>query len=142
MKIRVTGESETPTRINLKSGNFSMIIDEPEQMGGTNNGPSPGQALLFALAGCLHITGNFVAKQMEIPLKSLNIFIDGSMNPSKFMGMNTDERAGFKSIDVNLKPIFENDVDDEKIKEWIAETERRCPVTDNIQAATHININF
>ena len=140
MKIRVSGTSETPARIKLKSGNFEFTIDEPEQMGGTNLGPSPVQTLLFALAGCLNVTGNFVAKEMNIPLLEMKIQIDGELNPCKFMGISDSERAGFMLIDVLIEPKFATSVSREIINAWIAETERRCPVTDNIKQATHINI--
>ncbi len=50
VKVHVTGESENPTKLNLRSGRFKMVIDEPENMGGTNEGPSPVQVLLMALA--------------------------------------------------------------------------------------------
>ena len=140
MRVKVEGESESSTRINLRSGSKQMIIDEPFQMGGTDMGPTPVQALLFALAGCLNVTGNFVAKEMGLPLEKMKITIEGSLNPCKFMGMSDEERAGFISIDVIIKPSFSMNVEKEKIKEWINETERRCPVTDNIQTSTHINI--
>ena len=142
MKIKVRGESETSTRINLKSGNKQMIIDEPGQMGGTDMGPTPVQVLLFALAGCLNVTGNFVAREMELPLEKMNIEIEGSLNPCKFMGISEKDRSGFISIDITIKPIFSMEIDKEKIQKWIKETERRCPVTDNIQYSTHINIKI
>ncbi len=81
MRVKVEGESESSTRINLKSGNKQMIIDEPSHMGGTDMGPTPVQALLFALAGCLNVTGNFVAKEMGLPLEKMKIIIEGSLNP-------------------------------------------------------------
>ena len=51
MKARVEAKSENPTRTVIKAGKFQMIIDEPENMGGTNQGPSPVEFLLAALAG-------------------------------------------------------------------------------------------
>jgi uncharacterized OsmC-like protein len=142
MKVRVNGHSESPTRINLKSGEFEYIIDEPKQMGGTNQGASPVQTLLFALAGCLHVTGNFVASQMNMPIDELKIQIDGSLNPCKFMGISDKDRAGFLAIDVILEPKFKNKVSQQQINDWLRETERRCPVTDNIKEATKINIKI
>jgi len=34
VKVNVKGTSESPTKINLRSGKFKLVIDEPEAMGG------------------------------------------------------------------------------------------------------------
>lgn len=63
VKVRVRGESESPTKMLIKAGKFSITIDEPENMGGENAGPSPVQVLLMSLAGCLNVTGHQIAKE-------------------------------------------------------------------------------
>jgi uncharacterized OsmC-like protein len=140
VNVRVHGESENPTRMKLQSGKFKMIIDEPENMGGTNDGPSPVQVLLMSLAGCLNVTGHEVAKQRGMHLNRLNISIEGNMNACNFMGCSFDERAGFQQIKVRLKPEFEN-VTEGEVESWAQETEARCPVTDNIKDATEIMVS-
>ncbi len=140
VKVHVSGISESATKMNLRAGKFQMVIDEPENMGGTNEGPSPVQVLLMALAGCLNVTGHQVAKEKKLPLKKIKITIDGDMNPCTFMGCSFDERAGFQKIEVNVKPEFETPVDDVIIKAWLEETESRCPVTDNIEDSTQIQV--
>ncbi len=139
--VRVNGESESATKMNLRAGKFRMVIDEPENMGGSNEGPSPVQVLLMALAGCLNVTGHYVAKERELNLKKMKITIDGNMNPCTFMGCSFDERAGFQKIVVKIKPEFAQPVEQAVIKEWIEETEARCPVTDNIKEGTKIVVD-
>lgn len=51
VSVSVHGQSETPMRMKIKSGKFEMIIDELENKGGNNMGPSPIQVLLMSLAG-------------------------------------------------------------------------------------------
>ena len=140
VNVRVNGESESATKLNLQSGKFRMIIDEPADMGGTDEGPSPVQVLLMALAGCLNVTGHYVAKERGLELLKMGIQIDGMMNPCNFMGCSFEERAGFQKIRVNIKPQFANDVSKKQIDAWIEETEARCPVTDNIKKDTEIVI--
>jgi len=138
VKVHISGESESHTKINLRAGKFKMINDEPENMGGTNEGPSPVQMLLIALAGCLNVTGHHVAKERGLDLLKMKITIDGDMNPCNFIGCSFDERSGFQSIVVKIKPQFRNPVEDSVIKEWLLETEARCPVTDNIKESSQI----
>ncbi len=142
MKVKIHGESETATRISLRAGNFKLVIDEPEQMGGSNLGPSPVQVLLMALAGCLNVTAHEVAKQRNLGLKSLNIEIEGDLDACTFMGCSDDNRAGFQDIKVNMNAQFETFQMQETIDEWLLETERRCPVTDNIKSMTNIALHL
>lgn len=140
MAVNVKGISESATRLSVSSGKFKMIIDEPEQMGGSNEGPTPIQVLLMSLAGCLNVTAHEVAKQQGIPLTSLNIEIDGTLDACTFMGCCSDNRAGFDKITVHFDAKFTIPVLQDKIDLWLMETERRCPVTDNIKAATEISL--
>jgi len=139
MNVSVHAESETPTRMKIKSGKFEMIIDEPANMGGSDLGPSPIQVLLMSLAGCLNVTGHEIARQKGMKLNGMKIKIEGTMNPCNFMGCSFDERAGFQTINVNVHANFENETP-EAIAVWLKETESRCPVTDNIKDSTKINV--
>ena len=139
VNVSVHAKSETPARLNIQSGKFKMIIDEPENMGGTDMGPSPVQVLLMSLAGCLNVTGHEVARQKGMKLNGMKIDINGSMNPCNFMGCSFDERAGFQQINVSIKADFEN-ANKEEIDSWLLETEARCPVTDNIKVGTNISV--
>ncbi len=137
MKVTVRGESENPTKINLTSGKFKMVIDEPKGLGGTDEGPSPVQVLLMSLAGCLNVTGHEVARQRGLKLNGMKITIEGVMNPCAFIGCSFEERAGFQTIKVTVTPDIEG-ATQEEIDDWLEETEKRCPVTDNIRSTTEI----
>lgn len=139
VKVIVRGESQNPTRMNLTSGKFKMVIDEPENMGGTNAGPSPIQVLLMSLAGCLNVTGHEVAKQRGLKLNGMKVKIKGVMNPCAFVGCSAEERAGFQQIKVSVDADMEGASDEEKAA-WLEETENRCPVTDNIRADTSLSV--
>jgi len=141
ISVSVNGQSESPMRMKVKSGKFEMIIDEPENMDGTNMGPSPIQVLLMSLAGCINITGHQVARQNGMKLNGMKLKIEGTMNPCSFIGCSYEERAGFQNINIKVEPDFEN-AKPEEIKSWLKETENRCPVTDNIREFTKINVDI
>jgi uncharacterized OsmC-like protein len=141
VKVNIEGISETPTKINLTSGKFKLTIDEPANMGGTDEGPSPIQVLLMALAGCLNMTGHTVAKEQGLKLKRMKISIEGNMDAATFMGYSTIKRAGFEKVNINIETEFEELVTREQHDRWLEETEKRCPVTDNIKTQTKIIIN-
>lgn len=139
MKVLVHGISENPTKMKLRSGKFEMVIDEPQSMGGTDEGPSPVQALLMAEAGCLNVTGHEVARQKGLKLNGMKITIEGVLDPSAFMGISFEARTGFQKILITIDPDFES-ASTEDIRVWLEETEKRCPVTDNIREKTEISV--
>ena len=47
LTFRVKAHSENPTKTVVKARTFKMIIDEPTDLGGTNDGPNP-----VALTSC------------------------------------------------------------------------------------------
>jgi len=139
IQVRVHGESQNATRLNLTSGKFKLVIDEPESMGGTDAGPTPVQVLLMALAGCLNVTGHVVAQQRGMELQGMKITLEGRLDPSAFMGHSSEVRAGFQYITVTITADAPG-ATEEELQAWVAETESRCPVTDNIYAETDITI--
>jgi uncharacterized OsmC-like protein len=139
VKVLVRAQSESPTRTNLTSGKFQMIIDEPPTLGGTDAGPSPIQVLLMSLAGCLNVTGHEVAKERGLALKGMKITIEGVMNPCAFIGCSFEERAGFQTIKVSVDADMDG-ATREEIASWLEDTEKRCPVTDNIKADTNVAV--
>ena len=50
----------------VQSRGFSMIIDEPEMLGGTDKGPNPVEVVLSALGVCQGLTYRLFADKMEI----------------------------------------------------------------------------
>lgn len=55
--ISVEAQRESATRTTVKLRDFELTVDEPEEMGGQNEGPNPLEYLLAGQAGCLNVTG-------------------------------------------------------------------------------------
>lgn len=139
-KIKVTAKSENKTKTVVQAKAFTMMIDEPKSLGGTNDGANPLEYLLAALSGCLNVVSHMVAKEMGFELKGLEIELEGDLNPAKYMGMSDAERTGFKEVRVRIKP--EADADAATLENWMKTVESRCPVDDNIANATPVKITF
>lgn len=137
--ISVEARSENTTKTTVEARGFEMVVDEPEEMGGTDEGPNPLEYLLGAEAGCLSVTAYVVARDMDIDVNDLEIEIEGGFNPAVNLGETTDERAGLQHADVTIKA--DTDADDEILQTWIEQVEQRCPVTDNLQNSTPLDIS-
>lgn len=138
MKVNVKASSENRTKITAQIRGFEVIVDEPEQLGGTDAGPNPVEYVLAALAGCLNVVGHVVAREMKFKLNGLTIDLEGELDPAKFMGQNTSARAGYKEIRVTMHP--DTDADQDSLNKWAAAIEERCPVSDNLINATPVKI--
>ena len=126
--IAATGDSETKTTVSVRD--FEFVVDEPAELGGTNEGPNPVEYLLGAWAGCLNVVAQKVCEEHDVDLASLDIDVEGDLDPRKFMGMADEPRAGFQEIRVEL--AVDTDADDETLETIREEVEARCPVGDNI----------
>lgn len=136
LKFRAKAYSENPTKTIVKARGFEMILDEPQELGGTNQGANPVEYILAAYAGCLNVMSHVCAQELNIDLKGVKIDLVGSLNPARMMGKSFEERAGFKEIEVTINPDCE--ADEETTKKWLNAILDRCPVGDNLKNVTKI----
>jgi len=140
LKFSVQARRENDTKTIVETRGFRMVIDEPEDLGGTNSGANPVEYMLAACSGCLNVVGHVIAREMGINLKGLEISMEGDLNPDRFLGNPTQDRAGYQEIRVTLKPDTEAD---QAMKEkWLTAVRSRCPVSDNIAHPTPISISL
>ena len=138
LKFRVQAHSENPTKTVVKTRGFEIIIDEPESLGGTNEGANPVEFMLAALCGCINVMGHVIAKEMEFELRSIKIKMCGNLNPQRLFGASFEERAGYKKIDISIEPDCDASI--EILEEWLVKIEDRCPVSDNLTNKTPVNL--
>ncbi|MFO8001436.1 MAG: OsmC family protein, partial [Marinilabilia sp.] len=134
----ISGKNENPTKFVAKARNFEIVVDEPRNLGGTDQGPNPVEYILAAYAGCLNVMGHIVAKEQGFELNGIEIEVEGDLDPDKLFGKPTEARAGFQEIRLKLKP--DTSASKEQLAQWVEEVESRCPVNDNLINATPIKV--
>jgi len=140
MKFKINAKSDGGMKTVVTARKFKMVIDEPENLGGTNEGANPVELVLGALAGCYTVVGNLVAKELGFELKGMQMEIDGELNPARFAGKSYDERAGFQGINIKVKP--DTNADSKTLEKWISMIENRCPVSDNLTNTTPLKVSL
>ncbi len=140
MTFKAKAKSENPMKSVIETSHFKMIVDEPERMGGTDDGATPMEYMLAALAGCLNIVGHSVAQELGMNLKGLEINVEGDLNPARFMGQPTEDRTGYQEVRVTLHP--DTDADQATLERWLASLEERCPVSDNLANETPLKLSL
>lgn len=139
VSFAVTAESRTETHTVVEARDFTFSVDEPTDLGGTNAGPNPVEYLLGALAGCLNVVGHQVAAEMDIEMGTIEIDIEGDLDPRKFMGQAEDPRPGYQTVAVSM--TADTEADDDQLDAWLETVEERCPVSDNISNATPLSLS-
>ena len=133
----INGKSITPTRYEGKLRQFSIVVDEPENFGGEDLAPTPVEYILAGYAGCLNVVVNAIAKEMNIAIQHLEINITGNINPERLLGISDKERAGFKSLNIQLD--IKSDASGDMIQKLLSQVRERCPVNDNLTNTTPVN---
>ena len=114
-------------QVEVSSGGFKLIFDEPTQMGGTNKGMNPMGAALAVMGACQTITAYMFAKSMDIELQSFSVEIEGDMDMDALMKQSGD-RTGFQEI--RYKMHIKSTASDEKLELFAKFVEQNCPVSD------------
>jgi len=141
-KKTVTVETSMEKGFKLVSqlGNHTVYVDQPTANGGTDAGPNPLQYFLLSLGGCISAISRIAAKQKKIPLRALKLTIRGELDTDVLMGINQENRAGFGAIEVTAE--IDADLTDEEKSDFLAEVDRRCPISDNIERATSVSFRL
>ena len=78
--FRTHATQETATKSHARSRDVDMIIDEPIERGGTNEGPMPVEMVFAGLAGCTHVISNKLAKANDVEIDAMEIDIVTTMD--------------------------------------------------------------
>ncbi|WNF37403.1 OsmC family protein [Bacillaceae bacterium IKA-2] len=131
LTVKVEGVSnKMKTQLTAKEHQFT--IDEPENFGGTNQGPDPLSILLGALASCENVIANFVAKEINFDLQGIEYEVTGELDLRGLMG-DSSVRTYFQWVKIEAK--LQTSESDERIEEIRKLTDARCPVFQTLKAA-------
>ncbi len=113
-----------------EEGQWRVLFDQPESMGGDNRGPDPGFAGRASLGVCLAQGYAIAFAQRGIEPEHLEVEITGSIDMRGFLGVDTVS-PGYSGIrcTVTLKARASR----EQIEEALAEAEATSPWLTNIR---------
>lgn len=133
--VTITGVSGSDNQLLVNANGVALTISNDIAQEGSP-APTPTDYLLAGFAGSINAIGILIAKEMGIELKSLHVEIIGEIQTKKAQGTPTRSRAGFRNIEVIIKP--ESDAPLELLKTWMDEVRERCPLRDNLVNATPV----
>ncbi len=117
---------------------FTFDIDHPEAFAATDEGATPVEVVLSALAGCLTAGVAAVAQQRGIQLRSVTAKLEGKLDLRGILGADSDVRNGFNDVQVRFD--IDADATRQEIEALVAQSQKRSAVFDIITNPTHVSV--
>jgi len=113
--------------------------DHPEQLVGTDVGPSPVEFLLHALAACITAGIGNIASARGIELTRVRSTVTGDIDLVGLLGVDESVRNGYQSIDVRL--VVEGDAGADELQKVVERSIARSAVFDMLTNGTSVSVH-
>ena len=112
-------------RVDVATGDFTLRVDEPERVGGSNTGPQPTDLLLASVASCFVMSLAYAAGKRGVELSSIEVDVTATYDGPRFSAI---------AIDVSIP------VPDDVAERLIHSAERVCYVTNTLSRSPKITV--
>ncbi len=112
-------------RCRVSAGRFELIVDEPESVGGTDQGPQPTELLLASIAACFTLAMAYSAGKRGVELTGLQVRATGDYDGPSFSAIRISVRADAPDCLRRLVPV----------------AERLCYVTNTLRRTPEVTVD-
>jgi uncharacterized OsmC-like protein len=117
---------------------FVFDGDHPAVLVGGDNGPTPVESLLHALAACLTAGLGNIASARGIDLEEVESTVEGDINLLGIFGMDPEVRNGYEGIRVSFR--IKGDAPKEELEKLVMQSKGRSAVYDVLTNGVPVNI--
>lgn len=117
---------------------YSLEADHPEVLVGTDQAPSPVEAILHGLAACLTAGIGNIASARGIALTSVESRLEGDIDLQGLLGLSDEVRNGFERIKVSFH--ITGDATDEQLRAVVEQSRARSAVFDIVTNGVPVDI--
>lgn len=118
---------------------YAYEADHPAVLVGQDNGPTPVEFLLHAIAACLTAGIGNIASARGITLTRVESQVEGDIDLLGIFGMDANVRNGYQGIRVNFE--IEGDAPAEKLQEIVQQSISRSAVYDVLTNGVPVTVN-
>jgi len=136
--VKATVRAGENRRMVAKVREHEIVMDLREERGGDNAGPSPPECLALSIGGCVVNIARIMADQKRIKLTNLTAEVSGAIDPSRAMGLDSPNRAGFLEMEIHVG--FDSDLAAKDREAFHQELRQRCALCDTILNPTPLKI--
>jgi uncharacterized OsmC-like protein len=117
---------------------YTIDADHPEVFASEDNGATPVEIVLAALASCLTAGVATVATNRGVQLRSVTAVVQGGMDIQGILGIDADIRNGFDRIDVRYE--IDADASRADLEAIVAQSQKRSAVFDVVTNPTTVQV--
>lgn len=112
--------------------------DHPRQLVGTDQGPTPAEYLLHALAACITAGIGNIAAARGVELKRVESTVTGDIDLLGLLGLDDSVRNGFQHIDMRV--TIEGDAGADELRKVVERSMARSAVLDVLTNGTSVSV--
>src|SRR5215831_11137058 len=118
---------------------FQFDADHPAVLVGRDNGPTPVEYVLHALAACLTAGLANIAAARGVRLTSVESTVEGDIDLLGILGLSDEVRNGYQGIRVSFQ--VSGDAPPEVLRELVAQSQARSAVYDVLTAGVPVQVD-
>ena len=130
-------QTDAPVTCSVDIGRALYEAQAHIGVGGPGTGACSGDLLLGALAACAQLTCQMVATSMGIPVRSLQVHVDGDLDLRGTLGVDKTVGAGFDAIRIRFE-VDAPEATPEQLASLHEKTERYCTVLQTLRSPPRI----
>ena len=123
---KLEGRCTSHSRTDVKVRDRSVVIDEPSERGGTNQGLTPTETMMASLIGCTNVITHKVAHKNGVDIRSMNIRLEAQFDRR---GVTLQEEIERPFTSVTLHIDLETEADAAAVERVKRELAMFCPVS-------------
>jgi uncharacterized OsmC-like protein len=118
---------------------FSYDADHPAVLVGRDQGPTPVEFLLHAIAACLTAGIGNIASARGVTLYEVESTVEGDIDLRGILGLSGEVRNGYRQLRVSFR--IKGDAPAEKLEEIVAQSRARSAVYDVLTNGVPVEIS-
>jgi uncharacterized OsmC-like protein len=119
---------------------FTVMVDEPDLLGGVDGAPNPIEVLLSALAGCVTLGIATNAQLFDVPIDSIDLELEADIDTRGMLGHDKSVRNGV--TDIRYTVTIQSPAPEENVRRCKETIDRKSPVRDTLAHPVNITSRF
>lgn len=119
---------------------FTIMVDEPPDLGGGDAAPFPPEVLLAALAGCVTNATATNAALFNVPIDGIELELEAKVDARGFMGHDKSVRNGI--TDIHYTVTIQSSAPEDKVRKCKETIDRKSAIRDTLANPVNITSSF
>lgn len=119
---------------------FTIMVDDPPQLGGGDYAPFPPEVLLAALAGCVTNATATNGALFNVPIDAIEMEMEAHLDARGFLGHDKSVRNGI--TDINYTITIQSPAPEDKVRRCKETIDRKSAIRDTLANPVSITSKF